>query len=57
MCQKKKRMRKKMSLKEEKSQIQMIKSPPRGTKILSDIYQRSNFVGARKYKETIKHDV
>ena len=42
-----KRIRKrKMSLKWEKCQIQMMKKPPlRGTKILSDIYQICNFVG------------
>ena len=33
--------------------------PPRGTKILSDIYQRCNFSGVepKNYEEAIKHDV
>ncbi|KAH0660252.1 hypothetical protein KY290_029778 [Solanum tuberosum] len=33
--------------------------PPRGTKMLSDIYQRYNFAGVEKetYEEAIKHDV
>ena len=33
--------------------------PPRGTKMLSDIYQRCNFAGVEpeNYEEAIKHDV
>ena len=33
--------------------------PPRGTKMLGDIYQRCNFAGAEpeNYEEAIKHDV
>jgi len=50
----------KISLKGEKSQILDNKEPPpRGTKMLSDIYQRCNFAGVEpeNYEEAINHDV